>query len=213
MSGDTATTPVCWQSPFHFHMDRQSSLETLVDVLVSVLQANNWQETSLVLCHPWDIDGFLDLWAQRSQLFLRTVLDLGYLDEPRATRYLQQHGERVRTLSSPVLVLGCDLHRARLIFQVAEELGLPLQEFHWMLGFPLSASELQTEGLPLGLLAFGEVSRPPLELFVQDMVGLVSQAIAHAARGHPNPALLQTTGNCNERHRAGGESPGLFLAR
>lgn len=194
-------------------MDRQSSLETLVDVLVSVLQANDWQETSLVLCHPWDIDGFLDLWAQRSQLFLHTVLDLGYLDEPRATRYLRQHGERVRTLSSPVLVLGCDLHRARLIFQVAEELGLPLQEFHWMLGFPLSASELQTEGLPLGLLAFGEVSRPPLELFVQDMVGLVSQAIAHAVRGHPDPALLQTTGNCNERHRAGSESPGLFLAR
>ncbi|XP_068030109.1 glutamate receptor ionotropic, NMDA 3B isoform X2 [Anomalospiza imberbis] len=201
------------QSPFHFHMDRQSSPETLVDVLVSVLQANDWQETSLVLCHPWDIDGFLDLWAQRSQLFLRTVLDLGYLDEPRATRYLQQHGDRVRTLSSPVLMLGCDLHRARLVFQAAEELGLPPQEFHWMLGFPLSTSELQTEGLPPGLLAFGEVSRPPLELFVQDTVGLVSQAIAHAARGLPDPTQLQTTGNCNERHQAGGESPGLFLAR
>ncbi|XP_053855331.1 glutamate receptor ionotropic, NMDA 3B [Vidua macroura] len=201
------------QSPFHFHMDRQSSPETLVDVLVSVLQASDWQETSLVLCHPWDIDGFLDLWAQRSQLFLRTVLDLSYLDEPRATRYLRQHGDRVRTLSSPVLMLGCDLHRARLVFQAAEELGLPPQEFHWMLGFPLSTSELQTEGLPPGLLAFGEVSRPPLELFVQDMVGLVSQAIAHAARGLPDPTQLQTTGNCNERHRAGGEPPGLFLAR
>ncbi|KAM4884192.1 glutamate receptor ionotropic, NMDA 3B [Sylvia borin] len=201
------------QSPFHFHMDRQSSPEMLVDVLVSVLQANDWQETGLVLCHPWDINGFLDLWAKRSQLFLRTVLDLGYLDEARATRYLQQHGDRVRTLSSPVLMLGCDLHRARLVFQAAEELGLPPQEFHWMLGFPLSASELQTEGLPPGLLAFGEVSRPPLELFVQDMVGLVSQAIAHAARGHPDPAELQTTGNCNERHRAGSSSPGLLLAR
>ncbi|KAI1230550.1 Glutamate receptor ionotropic, partial [Lamprotornis superbus] len=201
------------QSPFHFHMDRQSSPEMLVDVLVSVLQANDWQETSLVLCHPWDIDGFLDLWARRSQLFLRTVLDLGSQDEPRATRYLRQHGDRVRTLSSPVLMLGCDLHRARLVFQAAEELGLPPQELHWMLGFPLSANELQTEGLPPGLLAFGEVSRPPLELFVQDMVGLVSQAIAHAARGRPDPTQLQTTGNCNERHQAGSESPGLFLAR
>ncbi|NXW75475.1 NMD3B protein, partial [Hirundo rustica] len=201
------------QSPFHFHMDRQSSPEMLVDVLVSVLQANDWQETSLVLCHPWDIDGFLDLWAQRSQLLLRTVLDLGYLDEPRATRYLRQHGDRVRTLSSPVLLLGCDLHRARLVFQAAEELGLPPQELHWMLGFPLGASELQTEGLPLGLLAFGEVSQPPLELFVQDMVGLVSQAIAHAAGGRHDPTELQTTGSCNERHRAGGESPGLLLSR
>ncbi|XP_039590121.1 glutamate receptor ionotropic, NMDA 3B [Passer montanus] len=201
------------QSPFHFHMDRQSSPETLVDVLVSVLQANDWQETSLVLCHPWDIDSFLELWAQRSQLFLGTVLDLGYLDEPRATRYLRQHGDRVRSLSSPVLLLGCDLHRARLVFQAVEELGLPPQEFHWMLGFPLSTSELQTEGLAPGLLAFGEVSRPPLELFVQDMVALVSQAIARAARGLPDPAQLQTTGSCNERHRAGSESPGLFLAR
>ncbi|XP_050177470.1 LOW QUALITY PROTEIN: glutamate receptor ionotropic, NMDA 3B [Myiozetetes cayanensis] len=201
------------QSPFHFHMDRQSSLETLVDVLVSVLQASDWQETSLVLCHPWDVAGFLSLWAQRSQLFLRTILDLGYLDEPRATRYLQQHREHIRTLSSPVLVLGCDLPRARLIFQAAEESGLPPQEFHWMLGSPLSASELQTEGLPLGLLALGEVNRPPLELFVQDAVGLMSRAIARAARDHPDPALLQTTSNCNERHQAPGESPGLFLAR
>nr|XP_013797857.1 PREDICTED: glutamate receptor ionotropic, NMDA 3B [Apteryx mantelli mantelli] len=35
-------------------MDRQSSLETLVDVLASVLRANDWHEVNLVLCHPWD---------------------------------------------------------------------------------------------------------------------------------------------------------------
>ncbi|XP_014814052.1 PREDICTED: glutamate receptor ionotropic, NMDA 3B [Calidris pugnax] len=201
------------QSPFHFHMERQSSLETLVDVLVSVLQANDWQETNLVLCHPWDVSGFLGLWARRSRLFLRTVLDLGYLDEPGATSYLRQHGEHFRALSSPVLVLGCDLRRARLIFQVAEESGLLPQEFHWMLGSPLSAGELQTEGLPLGLLAYGEVSRPPLELFIQDAVELVSRAIGSAARVRPDLALLQTMVNCNDRHRAGSESSGLFLSR
>ncbi|NWX14484.1 NMD3B protein, partial [Aegotheles bennettii] len=200
-------------SPFHFHMERQSSLETLVDVLVSILQANDWQETSLVLCHPWDVSGFLSLWARRSHLFLRTVLDLGYLGEPRATRYLQQHGERFKALSSPVLVLGCDLQRARLIFHVAEELGLLLQDFHWVLGSPLSASELQTEGLPLGLLAYGELNRPPLELLVQDMVELVSQAIASAARVRPDLALRPTMVNCNDRRWAGGESSGLFLSR
>ncbi|XP_074664785.1 glutamate receptor ionotropic, NMDA 3B [Strix aluco] len=201
------------QSPFHFHMDRQSSLETLVDVLVSVLRANDWQETSLVLCRPWDVSGFLGLWARRSQLFLRAVLDLGYLDEPRATRSLRQHRERFRALSSPVLVLGCDLRRARLVFGAAEELGLLPQEFHWMLGSPLSAGELQTEGLPLGLLAYGEVNRPPLELFIEDAVELVSRAIASAARARPDLAQLQTLVNCNDRHRAGGESSGLFLSR
>ncbi|KAM6040019.1 glutamate receptor ionotropic, NMDA 3B isoform 1-T1 [Theristicus caerulescens] len=201
------------QSPFHFHMDRQSSLETLVDVLVSVLQANDWQETNLLLCHPWDVSGFLDLWARRSQLFLRTILDLGYVDEPGATRYLRQHGERFRTLSSPVLVLGCDLRRVRLIFRAAEELGLLPQEFHWMLGSPLSAGELQTEGLPLGLLAYGEVNQPPLELFIQDAVELVTRAIASAARVRPDLALLQTMVNCNDKRRAGAESSGLFLSR
>ncbi|NXY80124.1 NMD3B protein, partial [Glareola pratincola] len=179
--------PVCQQSPFHFHMERQSSLEMLVDVLVSVLQANNWQETNLVLCHPWDISGFLGLWTRRSQLFVRTVLDLGYLDEPGATSYLQQHGGHFRSLSSPVLLLGCDLRRAQLIFQAAEESGLPPQEFHWMLGSPLSAGELQTEGLPLGLLAYGEVSRPPLELFVQDAVELVCDTRPPPPHNPPSP--------------------------
>ncbi|XP_051495953.1 glutamate receptor ionotropic, NMDA 3B [Apus apus] len=201
------------QSPFHFHMERQSSLETLVDVLVSVLQANDWQETNLVLCHPWDVSGFLSLWSHRSRLFLRTVLDLGYLKEPGATSSLQQHREHFRALSSPVLVLGCDLRRARLIFQAAEESGLLSQESHWMLGSPLSADELQTEGLPLGLLAYGEVGRPPLELLVQDAVGLVSRAITRAAHVRPDLALQPTPVTCSDRRQAGGENTGLFLSR
>ncbi|XP_038024947.2 glutamate receptor ionotropic, NMDA 3B isoform X1 [Anas platyrhynchos] len=201
------------QSPFHFHMDRQSSLETLVEVLASILQANDWHETSLVLCHPWDVSGFLGLWARRTQLLLRTVLDLGYLDEPRASRYLRQRGERLKALSSPVLVLGCDLRHARLLFRVVEQSGLLPQEFHWILGSPLRAGELQTEGLPLGLLAFGEVGRPPLEPFVQDAVELVSRAIASAAAVRPDLALVPTTVNCNGRLREGTESSGRFLSR
>uniref|UniRef100_A0A8B9I325 Glutamate receptor n=1 Tax=Anser brachyrhynchus TaxID=132585 RepID=A0A8B9I325_9AVES len=194
-------------------MDRQSSLETLVEVLASILQANDWHETSLVLCHPWDVSGFLGLWARRTQLLLRAVLDLGYLDEPRASRYLRQRGERLKALSSPVLVLGCDLRRARLLFRVVEQSGLLLQEFHWILGSPLRAGELQTEGLPLGLLAFGEVGRPPLEPFVQDAVELVSRAIASAAAVRPDLALVPTTVNCDDRLREGAESSGRFLSR
>uniref|UniRef100_A0A8B9G8C1 Glutamate receptor n=1 Tax=Amazona collaria TaxID=241587 RepID=A0A8B9G8C1_9PSIT len=193
----TATTPLCRQSPFHFHMDRQSSLETLVDVVVSILQANDWHETHLVLCHPWDVSGFLSLWAHRSQLLLRTILDLGYLDEHRASRHLQQHREHFRALSSPVLVLGCDLQRARLVFRMAEESGLLPQELHWVLGSPLSTSELQTEGLPLGLLAYGELNPPPLELFIQDAVELVSRAIGSASRTRPGPTVLHTAVNCS----------------
>ncbi|NXK54854.1 NMD3B protein, partial [Chauna torquata] len=201
------------QSPFHFHMDRQSSLETLVEMLASILQAGDWHETSLVLCHPWDVSSFLSLWARRTQLFLRAVLDLSYLDEPGAARYLRQHGERLKALSSPVLVLGCNLRRARLLFRAAEQSGLLPQEFHWMLGSPLRAGELQTEGLPPGLLAYGEVGRPPLEPFLQDAVELVSRAIASAATVRPDLALVPTMVNCNDRHEEGAESSGRFLSR
>ncbi|XP_065514933.1 glutamate receptor ionotropic, NMDA 3B isoform X3 [Lathamus discolor] len=205
--------PVRAQSPFHFHVDRQSSLETLVDVVLSILQANDWHETNLVLCHPWDVSGFLSLWARRSQLLLRTILDLGYLDEPRASRSLQQHRAHFRALSSPVLMLGCDLQRARLIFRTAEESGLLPQELHWVLGSPLSAGELQTEGLPPGLLAYGELNPPPLELFIQDAVELVARAVRSASRTGPGPAELHTTGNCSNGRPAGGEAPGLILSR
>ncbi|XP_062452131.1 glutamate receptor ionotropic, NMDA 3B [Rhea pennata] len=201
------------QNPFHLRMDRQSSLETLVDVLASVLQANDWHEVNLVLCHPWDVASFLGLWTHRTQLFLRAVLDLSYLDEPGATRRLRQHLHRFQVLSSPVLVFGCNLQRARLVFQAAEASGLPPQEFHWLLGSPLSASELQTEGLPLGLLAYGEVNRPPLEHFIQDAVELVSRAIAGAAHVRPDLTLIPTTVNCNDERQEGTESSGLFLSR
>uniref|UniRef100_A0A8B9Q3Q0 Glutamate receptor n=1 Tax=Apteryx owenii TaxID=8824 RepID=A0A8B9Q3Q0_APTOW len=194
-------------------MDRQSSLETLVDVLASVLRANDWHEVNLVLCHPWDVAGFLGLWTHRTQLFLRAVLDLSYLDEPGAARRLRQRLDRFKALASPVLVFGCDLRRARLVFRAAEASGLPPQEFHWLLGSPLSAGELQTQGLPLGLLAYGEVNRPPLEHFIEDAVELVSRAIASAAYVRPDLTLIPTTVNCNDKRKEGAESSGLFLSR
>uniref|UniRef100_A0A8C3LJ27 Glutamate receptor n=1 Tax=Chrysolophus pictus TaxID=9089 RepID=A0A8C3LJ27_CHRPC len=191
-----AHCPLCPQSPFHFHMDRQSSLETLAEVLASILQAHEWREATLVLCRPWDVTAFLD----RAQLSLHAVLDLRCLHEPRAERCLRQHREHLGALSGPTLV-------------AAERAGLRAQEVCWVLGSPLHAAELQGEGLPGGLLAFGEVSAAPLEAFVRDAVELVSRAIGSAAAVRPDLALNPPMVNCNDHSRDSTESSGRFLTR
>lgn len=201
--------PMCPQSPFHFHMDRQSSLETLAEVLASILQAHEWREATLVLCRPWDVTAFLD----RAQLSLHAVLDLRCLHEPRAERCLRQHREHLGALSGPTLVLGCDLRRARRLFRAAERAGLRAQEVCWVLGSPLHAAELQGEGLPGGLLAFGEVGAAPLEAFVCDAVELVSRAIGGAAAVRPDLALNPPMVNCNDHSGDSAESSGRFLTR
>ncbi|XP_008166991.2 glutamate receptor ionotropic, NMDA 3B [Chrysemys picta bellii] len=205
--------PFRTQNPFHLLMDRKSPLETLVDVLDSVLQTNDWHEITLVLCHAWDVSGFLDFWTSNTDLFLRTILDLSYLDEPGAARYLRQHLEELKELAGPVLLFGCDARLSRLVFRAASASGLMLQDFHWMLGHPLNVDELQTEGLPLGLLAYGEVNSPTLEQFIQDAVELVSRAISSAMYIRPDLTLIQSMVNCNDKHVEGSESSGHYLSR
>ncbi|XP_048783609.1 glutamate receptor ionotropic, NMDA 3B isoform X2 [Lagopus muta] len=207
--GSGRAPPFRSQSPFHFHMDRQSSLETLAEVLASILQAHEWREATLVLCRPWDVTAFLD----RAQLSLHAVLDLRCLHEPRAERCLRQHREHLGALSGPTLVLGCDLRRARRLFRAAERAGLRAQEVCWVLGSPLHAAELQGEGLPGGLLAFGEVGAAPLEAFVRDAVELVSRAIGGAAAVRPDLALNPPMVNCNDHSGDSAESSGRFLTR
>ncbi|XP_026510842.1 glutamate receptor ionotropic, NMDA 3B [Terrapene carolina triunguis] len=205
--------PFGTQNPFHLLMDRKSPMETLVDVLDSVLQTNDWHEITLVLCHAWDVSGFLDFWTSNTDLFLRTILDLSYLDEPGAARYLRQHLEEFKELAGPVLLFGCDARLSRLVFRAASASGLMLQDFHWMLGHPLNVDELQTEGLPLGLLAYGEVNSPTLEQFTQDAVELVSRAISSAMYIRPDLTLIQSMVNCNDKHVEGSESSGHYLSR
>ncbi|XP_030396038.1 glutamate receptor ionotropic, NMDA 3B isoform X2 [Gopherus evgoodei] len=194
-------------------MDRKSPMETLVDVLSSILQTNHWHEITLVLCHAWDVSGFLNFWTSNTDLFLRTILDLSYLDKPGAAHYLRQHLEELKELDGPVLLFGCDARLSRLVFTAASESGLMLQDFHWMLGHPLDVDELQTEGLPPGLLAYGEVNSPTLEQFTQDAVELVARAISSALYVRPDLTLIQSMVNCNEKHVEGSESSGHFLAR
>ncbi|XP_067415168.1 glutamate receptor ionotropic, NMDA 3B [Emydura macquarii macquarii] len=205
--------PLGTQNPFHLHMDQRSPMETLVDVLADVLQTNDWHEITLVLCSTWDVAGFLDFWTSHTDLNLRATLDLSSLDEPGTARYLRRGFEALRELPGPVLLFGCDARLLRLVFRAASEAGLRLQEFHWVLGQPLNVDELRTEGLPPGLLAYGEVDGPSLEQFIQDAVELVSRAISSAVAVRPDLALAQSMVNCNDKQAGGSESSGHYLSR
>lgn len=200
------------QNPFHLHLERSAEFETLLDLLADIFRSNRWREVTLILCRAWDASGFLDLWTSHADLERTALVDLSSLDEPEVARHLRQHLEEFRELPGPAVLFGCSAQASRLVFQTAKELGVT-QEFHWVLGLPQNVEELQTEGLPQGLLAYGEVDRPSMEQYVQDAVELVARAVSQAVYIRPELALIQSMVNCNDKHVAGIESSGHYLSQ
>ncbi|KAM4855774.1 glutamate receptor ionotropic, NMDA 3B [Urocitellus parryii] len=206
-----ARAPLSAPSPFHLQLDWASPLETLLDVLVSLLQAHGWEDVGLVLCRVRDPAGLVALWTSRAGWAPRILLDLSRPD-------VEDVGLRTRLAplgtpgggESPVpvaVLLGCDTTHAPQVLQAAPPGP------RWLLGTPLPAEALPTAGLPPGLLALGEVARPSLEATIHDAVELVARALGSAARVQPERALLLAMANCEDREPAGPESPGRFLAQ
>ncbi|XP_064136122.1 glutamate receptor ionotropic, NMDA 3B [Loxodonta africana] len=200
-----ARAPLGAPSPFHLQLDWASHLETLLDVLWSVLQAHAWEDVGLVLCRVRDPSGLVALWTRRAGRAPKLVLDLsrpGAGDAGLQSRLAPLGALAGAEAPVPVAVLlGCDTAGARQVLA-----AVPLGP-RWLLGTPLPAKALPTEGLPLGLLALGEVARPPLEAAIQDAV------LGSVARVHPEHTLLSTAVNCTDLQPAGPESSGHFLAR
>uniref|UniRef100_A0A8D1SWR3 Glutamate receptor n=1 Tax=Sus scrofa TaxID=9823 RepID=A0A8D1SWR3_PIG len=205
-----ARAPLGAPNPFHLQLDWASPLETLLDVLVSVLQVHTWEDVGLVLCRVRDPSGLVALWTSRAGWAPKLVLDLSRQDPGDAglqARLAPLGAPEGGTAPVPIAVLlGCDAVRAQQVLQAAPPGP------RWLLGTPLPAEALPTEGLPPGLLAMGEVARPPLEAAIHDAVELVARALGSAARVQPERALLPTMVNCNDL-QPGSESSGLFLAR
>nr|XP_012601248.1 glutamate receptor ionotropic, NMDA 3B [Microcebus murinus] len=207
-----ARAPLGAPNPFHLQLDWASPLETLLDVLVSVLRAHVWEDIGLALCRVRDPSGLVALWTSRAGRAPQFVLDLSRPD-------MGDTGLRTRLapLGAPAggealvpaaVLLGCDIPHARRVLE-----AVPPGP-RWLLGTPLPAEALPTEGLPPGLLALGEVARPPLEAAIHDAVDLVARAVASAARVQLERALLPASGTCgNLQQPAGPASSGLFLAR
>lgn len=178
---------------------------------MSVLQAHAWEDVGLVFCRVRDPGGLVALWTSRAGRAPKVVLDLSRLDtndtrlQARLSLLGALGGDSAQV--TVAVLLGCDMARARQVLE-----AVPPGP-RWLLGTPLPAEALPTEGLPPGLLALGEVARPSLEATIHDAVELVAQALGSAASVQPERTLLPTAINCNDLQPAGPESSGRFLAR
>lgn len=199
------------QTPFHLQLDWASPLETVLDVLVSLLQAHAWEDIALVLCHVRDPDSLMTLWTSRAGQAPKFVLDLSHLASGnaalRAGLGLLGASEGGESPVPAAVLLGCSAARAQEVLEAA-----PLGP-QWLLGTPLPAEALPIAGLPPGVLALGETKRHSLEAAIHDMVELVARALSSMTLVYPEHALLPAVVNCEERKAVGPESLGRTLAR
>lgn len=178
---------------------------------MSVLRAHAWEDVGLVLCRMRDPGGLVALWTSLAGRAPKLVLDVSRADAGDAGL---QAGLSLLGApeggSAPVpaaVLLGCDVARARRVLE-----AVPPGP-RWLLGTPLPAEALPTEGLPPGLLALGEVARPSLEATIHDAVELMARALGSAARLQPERILLPATTNCDGLKPATLRSSGHFLAQ
>lgn len=205
-------------------MVTEVSDSTLSELLLSVLQRSGWREGTAVLCPGWEeASGLLHLlngqskalWDEGTAWNLSALLDLtqSLHDDTQIYDILLRHF-RQSQLPASVLLFGADPQCAAVVLGIAQDLGLMLPMVHWVLGQPMSPDALHAIGLPLGLLAYGEVDRKPLDFYIQDALQLVAHAVAAATVVRPDLALIQNTVNCFDKpnkHKV--SSSGQYLAR
>uniref|UniRef100_A0A3Q2E922 Glutamate receptor n=1 Tax=Cyprinodon variegatus TaxID=28743 RepID=A0A3Q2E922_CYPVA len=196
----------------------------LSDLLLTVLQRSGWKEGTVVLCRGWEEAGgllrFLDSqpfasWDGAGPVTwrLQALLNLTQSahDDTQIHDFLSRHFNQNQPPPASVLLFGADPECAAAVLRSAQDLGLTLPTVHWVLGQPLSPDVLHTIGLPLGLLAYGEVNRKPLDFYIKDALQLITRAVAAASMERPDLALVQNTGSCYHTQEAA--TSGQYLSR
>uniref|UniRef100_A0A3P9D0Y6 Glutamate receptor n=1 Tax=Maylandia zebra TaxID=106582 RepID=A0A3P9D0Y6_9CICH len=188
-------------APNQFHLQMVTGVPEsgLSDLLLTVLQRSGWREGTAVLCRGWEeARGLLQLldhhssasWegGRRVTWHLRALLNLTQLahDDTQIHDFLSRHFRQNQASPASVLLFGADPQCAAAVLRSAQDLGLTLPMVHWVLGQPLSPDVLHTIGLPLGLLAYGEVERKPLDYYVRDALQLITRAVAAATAVRPD---------------------------
>ncbi|XP_013883702.1 glutamate receptor ionotropic, NMDA 3A, partial [Austrofundulus limnaeus] len=187
----------------------------LSNLLLTVLQRSGWREGTVILCSGWEeAHGLLRLldtqsFASRGDVgraswHLQALLNLTQSahDDTQIQDFLSRHFKRDQSLPASVLLFGADPQCAAAVLRSAQDLGLTLPMVHWVLGQPLSPDVLHTIGLPLGLLAYGEVDRKPLEFYIKDALQLFTRAVAAASVVRPDLALIQNMVTCSNKPQA-----------
>lgn len=196
----------------------------LSNLLLTVLQRSGWREGTVILCRGWEeARGLLRLLDTQSfapwgdvggdSWQLRALLNLTQSahDDTQIHDFLSRHFRQNQSLPASVLLFGADPQCAAAVLRSAQDLGLTLPMVHWVLGQPLSPDVLHTIGMPLGLLAYGEVDRKPLEFYVKDALQLFTRAVAAASVMRPDLALVQNMVTCSNRPQ--GPASGDLLSR
>lgn len=122
-----------------------------------------------------------------------------------------------RTPSAPassVVLFGSDPECTATVLRSAHQLSVALPPMHWIMGYPLSLDSLHSIGSPLGLLAYGEVNRKPLNFYIRDTLQLIGRAVYAATMVRPDLALIQNMVNCFDKpNKHELPSSGQYLAR
>ncbi|XP_026077830.1 glutamate receptor ionotropic, NMDA 3A-like [Carassius auratus] len=208
---------------FHLQMTTGIPPSGLVELLLAVLQRGGWEESMAVLCQGWEDAGLLDLlklhsrssWGP-SHWHLRAALNLSHSTPHTAniSDFLSEHFNQDHSPPASVLLFGADPECASSVLRSAHDLGLTLPTVHWIMGHPLSPDALHSIGLPLGLLAYGEVDRKPLDYYIRDALQLVNRAVTAATVVRPDLALIQNMVNCFDKpNKHELPSSGQYIAR
>lgn len=217
------------QNRFHLQMAMAVPESGLSDLLLTVLQRSGWREGTVVLCRGWEeAQGLLQLLDIGSESraswdggggvtwHVRALLNLTQSahDDTQIHDFLSRHFKQNQPSPAAVLLFGADPQCAAAVLRSAQDLGLTLPMVHWVLGQPLSPDALHAIGLPLGLLAYGEVERKPLDFYVRDALQLLTRAVAAATMVRPDLALIQNMVNCYDKpNKHEVPSSGQYLSR
>ncbi|XP_041861983.1 glutamate receptor ionotropic, NMDA 3B isoform X2 [Melanotaenia boesemani] len=201
----------------------------LSDLLLTVLRRSGWKEGSAVLCRGWEeargllrlLDsGSFSSWDRVGGVtwHLQALLNLTQSahDDTQIHDFLSRHFKQNQNQASPasVLLFGADPQCTGMVLRIAQDLGLTLPMVHWVLAQPLSPDVLHTIGLPLGLLAYGEVDRKPLDFYIRDALQLLTRAVAAATMVKPDLTLIQNMVNCfSKPSKNKVPSSGRYLSR
>ncbi|XP_023699486.1 glutamate receptor ionotropic, NMDA 3B isoform X1 [Paramormyrops kingsleyae] len=215
--------PLKTQNRFHLQMATRIPPSGLTELLLTVLRRSGWNEGMAVLCQGWEEAGVLELLKLQSRQGgpgarwrLRGALNLSEAEQEdmEVHEFLSKHFRQARPPPTSVLLFGGDPQCAATVLHSAHELGLALPTMHWVMAHPLSPDTLHSIGLPLGLLAYGEVDRKPLDFYIRDALQLVARAVAAATVVRPDLALIQNMVNCYDKpNKHEVPSSGQYIAR
>ncbi|XP_026852596.2 glutamate receptor ionotropic, NMDA 3B [Electrophorus electricus] len=224
--------PLKTQNRFHLQMVTRVPPSGLAELLLAVLQRSGWEEGMAVLCQGWEEAGLLQLLEPHGgetggvvegvakggdpRWHLRAALDLSGSTPGAAdvSAFLAERFGQEQAPPASMLLFGADPQCASAVLHGAHQLGLTLPSVHWIMGYPLSPDALHSIGLPLGLLAYGEVDHKPLDFYIRDALQLVGRAVTAATAVRPDLALIQNMVNCFDKpNKHELPSSGQYIAR